>query len=168
VIEECKALLETQFQFLDQSAAHAAVLGLARALSKYPPEHALDFHYALDTWDPGKSEPGQPLLPYQSTMRWAEAITALLENIIPERMRLVVVSKSFQGKTTLREREEARPARVCRQSRSFTQPANRLLRNRVQPEAPGSHVAGGAVAPALHGLPAERSHIPRGGCCRGA
>eukprot|EP00730_Choanoeca_flexa_P003348 TRINITY_DN11378_c1_g1_i2.p1 TRINITY_DN11378_c1_g1~~TRINITY_DN11378_c1_g1_i2.p1 ORF type:complete len:988 (+),score=278.10 TRINITY_DN11378_c1_g1_i2:32-2995(+) len=81
IFEECKQLEQMDFQFLDKQQPYSTTMMVARALRNYPPQHVLDYRYALADFD-------------------KEGIVQLVENLTPDNVKIAVMSKSFKGNTT--------------------------------------------------------------------
>ena len=85
IFEETRNVAETQFRFLSQRDPMDYVSGLASQMHSYPAEQFLSGPYKLFDYDPAQVE-------------------ELLDCMIPRNVLLILASKSFEGKTSLKEK----------------------------------------------------------------
>ncbi|EDO37735.1 predicted protein [Nematostella vectensis] len=80
VFEECKALAEVRFRFNDKETPRSYVCHLARSLHDFSIDDVLRGPHLLTSFRP-------------------DLIKQVLDNLVPEKVRITIVSKAFEGKT---------------------------------------------------------------------
>jgi insulysin len=85
IFQETQDLAALEFRFKSKESPANYASYLAGAMQRYPPEYAVSGAYLLYEYDAGRAQ-------------------EVLDALVPERMRLTVVSKRFEGATTSTER----------------------------------------------------------------
>jgi insulysin len=85
IFDECKNLNAMQYRFKDKERPQSYTCGLASSLHEYPVEESLSGPYMLTEWRP-------------------ELITKLLDNLVPEKMAMTIISQKFKDVATESEK----------------------------------------------------------------